>query len=100
MDDKILDKLNDFLVSLENNYDVKVMKNLKNKLVNDKELMSDIEKVKNMDNYSSKYLDLKKKILDNKEYKEYKNSEKKVYFLVQEMNQLLKEIRVSKCENN
>lgn len=92
MNNEIIEKLGDVTNSIENTPYIKKRKELINKLLLNKELIKRIEKLKEMDEYSSSYVDLKREIMENDDYKKYREYDKNLYYLVQTMNLKLKEI--------
>lgn len=90
MIDEINDNLNELLDEIDNNPKILRLKELKEQIYKDKELKQKLEDFRNLNNeYSSKYIELKKEILDNPLVKEYKTLENELYFCVLEMNKRL-----------
>ena len=90
MIDEINDNLNELLDEIDNNPKIFRLKELKEQIYKDKELKQKLEDFRNLNNeYSSKYIELKKEILDNPLVKEYKTLENELYFCVLEMNKRL-----------
>ena len=98
MDNELLEKLDNLLNSLDNSEEIKRFIFLKNKLLNDKELMDKINTIKN-ESYSDKYINIKEELINNKDFKEYKELEKRLYYLVQNINKDLSKLKV-KNESN
>ena len=86
MNIEIINKLDEITSIIKNDKDIKRYKELKQNLLSNEDLIKKINNLKKYEEFSSKYVDLKKEILNNKEYKEYVYLEKEVYFLVQQMN--------------
>ena len=59
-------------------------------LNNDKSLMSKIESLKNLDQYSTKYKDIKLDLFKDPKFAEYKELENEINILILEINQKLK----------
>ena len=96
MDDVLLNKLDILLNTLEGSEEVERFMYLKNKLMNDDKLLKEIQEVKNN---NKDYISTKKNILDNKEFVEYKELEKRLYYLVNDINQRFSKLKV-KHESN
>ena len=96
MDDVLLNKLDIIINTLESSDEVKRFIYLKNKLMSDKELLKEIQNVKNND---KDYINTKKKVLDNKEFVEYKELEKRLYYLINNINLRFSKLKV-KNESN
>ena len=98
MDNELLEKLDDLLNTLDNSEEIKRFVYLKNKLLNDKELMDKISTIKS-ESYSDKYINIKEEVINNEDFKEYKELEKRLYYLIQDMNKDLSKLKV-KNESN
>ena len=85
----IINKLDEITNIVKNDKELNELKDLKKDILNDKELLNKIEKLKSIDEYNSKYVDLKKEILSNDKYKRYIELENKLYFEVKEINNKL-----------
>lgn len=100
MNSEIIDKLDEIISLLESNKGIKRFVDLKNILLKDDEMLKKIEKVQTSD-YSKEYIEVKKEILESETLKEYKELERDLYFLVQEINKRLKSLtKEKKCENH
>lgn len=95
MDDLLLNKLDIVLNTIEESEEVKRFIYLKNKLMNDEKLLNEIQDVKN----NKDYISTKKNILDNKEFVEYKELEKRLYYLINDINLRFSKLKV-KNESN
>ena len=96
MNDLLLDKLDIALNTIEESEEVKRFIFLKNKLMKDEILLKEIQEVKNND---KDYISTKKKILNNKEFIEYKELEKRLYYLINDINLRFSKLKV-KNESN
>ena len=96
MDDLLLNKLDIVINTFENSEEVKRFIYLKNKLMNDNNLLKEIEEVKNG---NKDYINTKKNILNNKEFVEYKELEKRLYYLINDINLKFSKLKV-KNESN
>ena len=77
---KYNDLINELLDLLDQNEDIKKIKELKNVLLNDKKLQSDLE------NYHLvKTIENKQRLLNNQNYLEYLKSETNINFLIQDI---------------
>lgn len=101
MNIEIINKLDEIINLIKNDKEYIKMNQLEDKLKEDKDLIDDINRLKNMDKYDKNYLDLKKKILDNPEYKEFKSLENDYYFFIKEINNKLNSLKeMSGCHEN
>lgn len=89
MNDEILTKIDEIINILDNSEEMKKLDLLKEKLYQDTTLMKKIDKVKIENTYSDNYIALKKDILDNEYFREYKSIEKELYLLIKEINMKL-----------
>lgn len=102
MNSEVSCKLFDLIDTIEKNNKIIHMKKLKKIIKEDKQLKKDLEKFHEiMENeYSSEYIELKKKILENKAVSEYRILENELYFVVLDINNKLKNlIDKRKCSN-
>ena len=83
---EIIDKLDEIENIIKNDKEINELKTLKEKIENDKELLDNISKLKEMDKYDENYLKLKKEILDNSDYRRYITLENELYLLIQDIN--------------
>lgn len=88
---EIEDKLDNLINQLDNNEYVKEIKKLNKKIKDDKELMKLLEEYK-----YNKSDSLKRKILENENFKEYKTAETEINFIIMYLNKRLKEIKDGK----
>ena len=93
MNIEIVNKLDEIINLIKDNDDYKRMKSLEEKLNNDKDLLSKIEKIKTIDNYSDEYITLKQEVLSNDDYKEYLELQKKYQFLIKDINLILNSLK-------
>jgi len=89
MNIEIINKLDEITELIKKDDDLKEMRRLEEEILNDKNLLNDIEKLKNMPEYSSLYLKLKEKIFSNEKFKRYKQLEKEYYFFSREISKKL-----------
>ena len=93
MNSEIIEKIDEIISLLKDSKDIKEFYELKEKIINNKELLKKIEEVKNDENkYSKNYIDKKKEIIELNDFKEYKIKEKELYMLVQSINIKLKSL--------
>lgn len=100
---KINDKVEELIDILNNDKRVKRLKVLKEELNKDEELISKIEYLKKLDQYSIDYRNLKKELFQNPKFVEYKELENKISIIILEINQKLKNLtneRSCHHENN
>ena len=93
MNIEIVNKLDEIINLIKDNDDYKRMKSLEEKLNNDKDLLSKIDKIKTIDNYSDEYITLKKEVLSNDDYKEFLELQKKYQFLIKDINLILNSLK-------
>ena len=95
---ELIDKVNNLKESLDSNEEIIKLKEINEKIMQDKELLKDIEEYNRTNNE-----ELKNKIINNSLFREYKHSEAECNFIILEINKRLKEIsNKGKCghENN
>ena len=88
MDNELLDKLDDVIKAFENSKEIKRYLFLKDKLLKDDDLIKKINLIKN-EKYGNNYIRYKEEVLSNEYYKEYIELEKRLYFLLQNINKKL-----------
>ena len=91
MDNELILRLDNIINDLNNTKESIRIKELKSILLNDKDLLDDINSIKNSE-YSDKYVNKKKELLNNNNYKEYKELESKFYFFSKEVSSILSSI--------
>ena len=94
MSEDIKLKLDELIYSIENDLKVLKLKKLKKEIYEDECLKSDLERfnqIKDLE-YSSEYISLKSKIIENPKVSEYRNLENELYFIVLQMNKQLNEL--------
>ena len=91
MNNELILKLDEIIKDLNNTVETKRINELKSILLNDKDLLDDINSIKNSD-YSDTYVNKKKELLDNNNYKEYKELEEKFYYFSKEVSSILSSI--------
>lgn len=84
-----INKLDEITNIIENDQDLKKMKELSNKIEKNKILMDKINEVKKMDQFDPNYVKLKSEIIGNEEFKKYKELEKDLYYIVLKINEKL-----------
>ena len=92
MNNEILEKIDEIMEALEQDTDIKKMKELRHHILANSHLMNKIEKVKRMSSYSDEYVKLKKEIMENEDFKEYKRIEKKLNQIVNIINKRLNDL--------
>lgn len=100
---KINDKVEELIDILNNDKRVKRLKVLKEELNKDEELISKIEYLKKLDQYSIDYRNLKKELFQNPKFVEYKELEGEISIIILEINRKLKNLtneRSCHHENN
>lgn len=90
MNDKISNIIDEIVEIINNDKRINTVKDKINNIYINTELMNKINYVKNnSDNYNNKYIETKKEILNNIDYKEYKNIEQDLSYLIIEINKRL-----------
>lgn len=85
--EELIEKVEALKEALNENVSVKKIKELNEKLEKDKELLKNIEKYQ-----YTKDINLKNKIMNNNLFKEYKEEETEINFIILEINKRLKQI--------
>lgn len=98
MNSEVLAKVDEIIATIDSSDEVKRFKAIKESLLSNKELIDKISLLKKENGYDSKYIEQKKEILFNPEFREYKEYENDLYFLIQEIN--LKLGTLLKVKNN
>ena len=93
MNKDVINKLDEIESLISNDKDFIELKKLKKEILNDKELVSKISKLKTIDKYDSSYLDLKKEILNNSKYKRFISLENELYLTIQQINKKLNSLK-------
>ena len=82
-------KVNELIELLDNDIRIKDIEVLKNKIINNRDIITKIDKLKNLDKYSNEYKELKKEIFLNDDFKEFKEKEAEIDYLILEINNKL-----------
>jgi hypothetical protein len=80
MDNELINRLDKIILDLNNSTEVKELLLLKERVLNNKELLSNISKLQKMDKNDSNYMSLKNNIFSDPDYKKYKELENKLYY--------------------
>ena len=89
MNKEIIEKLDEITNIIDNDKDIKEYKELEKRILNNKELLKKINKLKSINSYGNDYIELKKEILSNKDYSRYLELEKKLFFDIKDINNKL-----------
>ena len=89
MNKEIIEKLDEITNIIDNDKDIKEYKELEKRILNNKELLKKIDKLKSINSYGNDYIELKKEILLNKDYSRYLELEKKLFFDIKDINNRL-----------
>ena len=89
MNKEIIEKLDEITNIIDNDKDIKEYKELEKRILNNKELLKKIDKLKSSNSYGNDYIELKKEILSNKDYSRYLELEKKLFFDIKDINNKL-----------
>lgn len=103
MKENIYVKLNEIIEDLDNSLLITELEELNQNLINDKQLLSKLEKMHNLDIHSSEYKVIKNELFSNPNFVMYKQKENELNLLILEINQRLNILtKRKKClnENN
>lgn len=89
MKEDIIKKLEELQKLIENDDTYKQAKAIQKKLLENSELINQIERLKKENIHSDNYLQEKKKLYKNEDYKKYQELENKLYIMTLEINQIL-----------
>ena len=87
---EINEKLDNLISLLDNDPRMIKLIDKKKKLLNNKELLTKIAKLNELDNYSDEYKSLKKEIFENEDFVSYKEIENEIDYLILEINNKLR----------
>lgn len=93
MNIEIINKLDEIIGLIKSDKDYIRMNQLNNIIMSNKQLIEKINILKTLNTYDEKYLEMKKEIIDNPEFKEYKELEKEYYFFIKEINSRLNTLK-------
>lgn len=93
MNIEIINKLDEIIGLIKSDKDYIRMNQLNNIIMSNKQLIEKINILKTLNTYDEKYLEMKKEIIDNSEFKEYKELEKEYYFFIKEINSRLNTLK-------
>ena len=80
MDNELLNKLDKIVSDLNDSSETKELIQLKGKILKNKELLDNINRLQNMEKNDKEYMTLKSKIFENEDYKRFKELENKLYY--------------------
>lgn len=86
MNSEILEKIDEIIEILDNSDYFTEFNMLKKKVSSNQELMEKITKIKNNNEYSSEYIENKREVMKNDDFLKYKEKEREIYFLIQNIN--------------
>lgn len=89
MKEDIIKKLEELQKLIEKDDAYKQAKAIQKKLLENSELINQIERLKKENIHSNNYLQEKKKLYENEDYKKYQELENKLYIMTLEINQIL-----------
>lgn len=89
MKEDIIKKLEELQKLIEKDDTYKQAKAIQKKLLENSELINQIERLKKENIHSNNYLQEKKKLYENEDYKKYQELENKLYIMTLEINQIL-----------
>lgn len=85
-------KIDELIDLLDGDSRIKDIEILKDKLINNKDLLSKINRLKELDIYSDEYKSLKKELFLDKNFSSFKEKEAEIDYLILEINSKLKEL--------
>ncbi len=83
-------KIDKLIEVLDNDSRFQKLVSIKEKLLNDSEILAKIDKLKELDIYSNEYKSLKKELFEDKDFVAYKELENEIDFLILEINKKLR----------
>jgi len=93
MNIEIINKLDEIIGLIKSDKGYIRMNQLNNIIMSNKQLIEKINILKTLNTYDEKYFEMKKEIIDNSEFKEYKELEKEYYFFIKEINSRLNTLK-------
>lgn len=85
--EELIEKVEELKKELDNSKQVKELKSINKKIMQDEKLLEDIKKYN-----ETQSEEIKERIINNKLFREYKQKENEINFIILEINQKLKEI--------
>ena len=82
-------KIDELITILDEDPRIKEIENLKNKIINNKELLDKITKLKELNIYSNEYKELKKELFLDEDFSKFKEKEAEIDYLILEINSKL-----------
>ena len=92
MREEIEEKLDNLIDLLDKDSRIIDITNLKDKVINDEELINKIHKLNELDKYSDEYKDVKKELFNNEDFVSFKELETEINYLILGINSKLKEL--------
>ena len=86
MNEEIINKLDEITNIIDNDKDIIEYKLLRKEILEDKDLLDKINKLKEINSYNKEYVDLKNEILSNERYKKYIYLEKELFYIIKDIN--------------
>ena len=93
MNIEIINKLDEITSIIENDKENIELNELKDSILMDNDLLNKIKKVKEINEYSSEYVQLKKEVLNDERFKNYKEKEKDLNLIISQINSKLNSFR-------
>lgn len=91
--------INDILNCLELDERITRLKNKKEIILSNNNLINNINKLKNLNKYSYEYKELKEELFNNEDFVEFKQLENEINLLILEINQKLKRLTNERGNN-
>ena len=93
-------QINNLIEILDKDERIIKLKKKKETLISNQTLIKDLEKLRNLDIYSSEYKQLKQKLFENHDFIEFKQLENEINLLILEINQKLNTLTNERsCDN-
>ena len=82
-------KIDELITLLDNDSRIKDIEILKDKIINNKDILDRINRLKELDIYSDEYKSLKKELFLDEDFKSFKEKEAEIDYLIMEINSKL-----------
>lgn len=89
MREEINEIVNELIEIIDSDERIIELKKKKEKLLSNKDLINNIEKLRNLDIYSTEYKELKQELFKNSDFIEFKQLENEINLIILEINQRL-----------
>lgn len=90
--EELNNKIDELITLLDEDSRIKDIELLKNKIVNNQDILNKISRLKELDKYSNEYKELKKELFLDKDFSSFKEKEAEIDYLIMEINKRLNEL--------